>query len=131
MAIGKLALRFPPLDCFGAEALRNDRERSGLLAAVLLAEYRKKMQVRKELQGLPLEAHDLKLMAARYQPLVEKNEDAEARAIDKLNFRKVQNDIVAGAGQAFDFGPHPGNAGSIEIVVDVVFLSHCTLYLCR
>ncbi len=89
------------------------------------------MQVRKELQGLPLKAHDLKLMAGRYEPLMEKNEDAEARAVDKLNFRKVQDDIFAGAGQAFDFGPYAGDAGSIEIVVDIVFLRHCTLYLCR
>jgi hypothetical protein len=94
----------------------------------LLAKYREEVQVRKELQGLALQSDDFELMAARYQSFVQENENAKAGAIDKLNLRKVQNDILARLGKALDLRPHARDVRGIEVVVDIIFLRHCELY---
>ena len=85
------------------------------------------MQVGKELQRLSSQADDPELVPFRNKPLVKENERAEARAVDKLHPRKIENDVFIGLGEALDVGPDSGNIGSVEIIINFMLLGHGTI----
>jgi hypothetical protein len=58
---------------------------------------------------------------------VKKNERAEARAVHKLDLRKVKNNVFVSLSETLDVGPDAGDIRGVEIIFNFMLLGHETL----